>query len=289
MSRDPLLVRVLVATYPTSWRHTYGPEYAALLTDMLGPAPWFRRPAIIANVLRGATDARLRSRGGTTMTNRAPLSPAIWATGLFTIAGIAFQKLTEDQGPTDHSGLVRVAFDLLLGSAGLALLTIVIAALPTALALARGRTHGALPLLGVPLLAGALWYGLLRLGLVIADGHPVHSGPTITAAILVVAGGIAVVTATAWAASAVLRRVDAQPPRWQPTATVVLTVAMGIATLAALGWGLALRAADPTGFTTRDGLFATPFGPTWIGTVFAMAAATALAARSIGRRRTTTA
>lgn len=284
MSRDPLLVRVLVAMYPPAWRHTYGPEYAALLSDTLGPVPWYRRPAIIANVLRGATDARLRSQGGTTMTTRVPLSPAIWATGLFTIAGIAFQKMTEDQDPTDHSGLVRAAFFLLLGAAGLALLVIVIAALPTALAMTRGHANGTLPLLAVPPVAFALWYGLLRLMMVIAGDHPVHSAPNLIAAAVVIAGGIGVVAATAWAAASVLRRVNAEPPRWQPAATVVLTLAMGVATLAALGWGLALRAAEPAGLAARDGLLATPLGPSWIGSVFVMAAATALATRSIRRR-----
>jgi hypothetical protein len=283
MNRDPLLVRVLVAAYPASWRRQYGDEYAALLADTLGPAGWSRRPAIIANILRGVLDARLRSQGGAHMATRSPLPVAVWATGLFTVAGIGFQKLTEDQMPAGQHPLVGGAFDALLGSAALALAAVVVAALPAAVAMAKGRTRGALPLLAVPPLAFALWYGLLRVAFPIARDHPVHSVQNIAAATLVIGGGVAVVAATAWAAASVLGRVDAGPTRWQPTLMALLTLGMGVGTVACLSWGLAVRAADPGGFAARDGLLATPFLPSWILIIVLMAAATALAARTIGR------
>ena len=283
MSRDPFLVRALVAAHPAAWRHRYGDEYASILAESLHTASRARRPAIIVNALRGLIDARLRNPGGTTMAARSPLSTAVWATGLFTLAGIGFQKLTEDQAPASHSGLINGTFDALLASAGLALIALVIAAGPTAVAMARGRTNGTLPLLLVPPAAVALWYGLLRLALVIAHGHPVHSAQNIAAASLVVGGGIAAIAATAWSASSVLRRVNADRTTWQPTLMTVLTLGMGAGTLACLAWGLALRAADPRGFTARDGLLATPFIPSWILILLAMGTATALAARTSRR------
>jgi hypothetical protein len=277
MSRDPILVRALLACHPRSWRQRYGEEFAAVLTDSLGPARWTRRPSIVLDVLRGAVDARLSANGGALMPRRSPLSMAVWAAGLFTVAGVSFQKLTEDQTVGSAAG-TRWASDTLIVAAAIALGALVVAAVPTAVAMARGGSHGTLWLLAVPPLAIAAWFGVLRIAFLIARGHSVHSAPNVLAAALVFGSGVVVVAAIAWAATVVLRRVPAPgAARLRAVALAALAVGMAVSTAACLAWGLILRTADPAGFAAHDGILATPFLPGWILTVVLMATATGLA------------
>jgi hypothetical protein len=266
MSGDPRLVRALVACYPAGWRRRYGDEYAQLLCDMRV----VRRPALILDSLRGA----IRAHGGALMSNRSPMTVAVWAVGLFTVAGIGFQKLAED-----FTGVAGAVHRLLIAAAAVALLGIIVAAAPTAGALLRGRDPGAWKYLAVPIIGSIIWYGVLRVALTVADSH------RNVAFVLVAVAGIAVVAATAWAATVVLRRVPAaQPARLRPVALLVVAGGMALTTVAAVIWGLQVRSSDPTGFRGDDGILATPFVPSWIGAVVLLAVATGLAAVA-GRRQ----
>lgn len=129
MTGDPRLVRALLACYPHRWRREYGDEYAQLLCDLRA----HRRPGLVVDSLRGALRARLHE-GGPLMPTRSPMTTAVWAAGLFTVAGMGFQKLTED-----FTGVAGTVYALLVGAAALALLALVAAAAPTAVALLRGR------------------------------------------------------------------------------------------------------------------------------------------------------
>jgi drug/metabolite transporter (DMT)-like permease len=265
---DPRLVRALLGCYPAGWRRRYGDEYAQLLLDLRV----HRRPTLIVDSLRGALRAQL-SQGGPLMPTRSPMTTAVWAAGLFTVAGIGFQKLAE--------GVTSTGYPLLVGAAAVALLALVAAAAPTALALLRGRDTAAWKYLAVPVVGAAAWYGVLRLALAISHGHTAHSAATITGFALIAGAGIAVVAATAWAASTVLRRVPAtQPARLRPVALLVLAAGMAVTTVVALIWGLRV----PTEFHGAEGILATPFAPSWIGVVALMAAATVLATTA-GRRQ----
>jgi hypothetical protein len=284
MSRDPFLVRALLACHPRSWRQRYGEEFAAVLTDSLGPGRWVHRPSIVLDVLRGAVHARLNPNGGVLVSTRSPMSMAVWAAGLFTVAGVGFQKLTEDQALSTAAGRhagTGWAFDTLLIAAAIALGALMVAALPTAVALARGGSNGTLWLLAVPPLAIAAWFGVLRIAFLIGRGHSVHSAPNLVAAVLVVGSGVAVVAAIAWAATVVLRRVPAPGgARLRAVTLAAVAAGMAVSTAACLVWGLFLRAADPAGFAARDGILATPLLPSWILTLVLMATATGLAANA---------
>jgi hypothetical protein len=268
MTRDPRLVRALVACYPAGWRRRYGDEYAQLLCDMRV----VERPALILDSLFGA----VRAHGGALMSNRSPMAVAVWAVGLFTVAGIGFQKLAED-----FTGIAGSVYGFLIGAAALALLGIVVAAAPSAWALVRGRDPGAWKYLAVPIIGSIIWYGVLRVALSFADGH------RDTAFVLVTAVGIAVVAGTAWAATVVLRRVPAaQPARLRPVALLVVAAGMAATTVAALIWGLQVRSSDPTGFRGDNGILGTPFVPSWIAAVVLLAVATGLAATASRRQLT---
>jgi len=256
VSGDARLVRALVACYPAGWRRRYGDEYAQLLCDLR----IHRRPGLIADSLRGA----VRAHGGVLMRNAAPMTVAVWAAGLFTVAGIGFAKLAED-----FAGAGRVAYAMMVLTAGVALLALVAAAAPSGLALLRGRDAGAWKYVAVPFAGAVLWFGVLGVALAIG-GTPGF--------LLLAAAGIVVVAATAWAAGVVLRRVPAeQPPLLRPIALTTLAAGMALATVAALIWGLQVRSPGAQGF------LATPFLPSWLGVVVALGAATGLAGVA-GRR-----
>jgi hypothetical protein len=251
------LTRALVACYPAAWRRRYGDEYAQLLRDLR----IHRRPALIVDSLFGA----VRAHGGVHMSRRSPMAVLVWAAGLFTVAGSGFAKLAED-----FPGYGRVAYAVLAVAAAVALLSLLAAAAPAA------RDRRAWKYAAVPVAGAALWYGVLRVAL--AAGHRTAGFIAISAA------GLLVVAATAAAAATVLRRVPApSPARRSPVAA-----GMAVATIAAVVWGLQVRAGDPSGFRGANGLLATPFAPDWIAVVLALASATALAAYAT-RPRTGTA
>jgi hypothetical protein len=272
VSGDVRLVRALVACYPAGWRRRYGDEYAQLLCDLR----IHRRPALIVDSLRGA----VRAYGGVLMTRYSPMTIAVWAAGLFTVAGIGFAKLAED-----FTGLGSGMYALLVAAAAVALLALVAAAAPTAVALLRGRDAGAWKYVAVPFVGAVVWFGVLRLALAFSAGHGVHSAPNVTGFVLIAVSGIGLVAATAWAAATVLRRMPvAQPVRLRPVAVMTLAGGMAVASVAALIWGLRVRSGDPAGFRGDHGILATPFVPSWIAVVVALAAATVLAALA-GRRQ----
>jgi hypothetical protein len=124
MTGDPRLVRALLACYPADWRRRYGDEYAQLLCDLR----IHQRPRLIVDSLWGALRAQL-CQGGRLMSTHSPMTLAVWAAGLFTVAGIGFQKLAEDL--TGVAGTVHM---LLIGAAMVALLALIAAAAPTAVA-----------------------------------------------------------------------------------------------------------------------------------------------------------
>jgi hypothetical protein len=270
VSGDVRLVRALVACYPAGWRRRYGEEYAQLLYDLR----IHRRPALIVDSLRGA----VRAHGGVLMSGDSPMTVVVWAAGLFTVAGIGFAKLAEDSPGAGGS-----MYALLVAGAALALLALAAAAAPSAVALISARDAGAWKYPAVPVVGAGAWYGVVRLALAFSAGHSVHSAPNVAGFVLIAVTGIAVVAATAWAAATVLRRVPAaQPARLRMSAVVAVAGGMAVATVAALIWGLQVRSA--AGFRADQGLLATPFVPSWIAVVVALATATVLAALA-GRRR----
>ena len=279
MTGDPRVVRLLLACYPSGWRRRYGPEYGQLLCDLRVQ----RHPLLILDSLHGALRAQL-APGGLLMSARSPMTTAVWAVGLFTVAGIAFQKLSEDL--TGAGGSTADALRAwLVAAAAVSMLALLVATAPTGVALLRGRDRRAWGYVAVPVVGAAAWFGVVRALRAVGQPGGVHSGANLAVVAVVVLAGVGVVAATAWAASAVLRRVPAeQPARLRPVALVVLAVGMGATAVLALAWGLSVRAGDPGVVSGDQGLVATPFVPSWVATVVLLAAAAALAAVA-GRRQ----
>jgi hypothetical protein len=274
MSDDARLVRALVACYPAGWRRRYGDEYAQLLRDLR----IHRRPALIVDSLRGA----VRAHGGVFMASNSPMTVLVWAAGLFTVAGIGFAKLAED-----FTG-ARGSYTVLAVASAVALLALIVAVVPSAVALVRGHDAGAWKYLAVPIVGALLWYGVLRVALTISDGHGVHSAPNVAGFLLIAVTGIGVVAATAWAAATVVRRAPGdRTARLRPAASTAVAGGMAMATIAALVWGLRVRSGTPAVFHGEYGILATPFVPSWIAVVVALGASAVLA--GLGARRQLTA
>jgi hypothetical protein len=285
MTRDPLLVRLLLACYPASWRQRYGDEYADLITHSLRSDGPVRRVGQVSDILRGALDARIHPKGRGMADRSTPMTAAVWATGVFTIAGCGLAKMRDDAtliAAEDQHAAVGWSFDLVRVAAGIALLALFAAALPAGLALLRGRDRRSLGLLVVPVLACAAWYAAALVAVRVVGGRGAHTGVDVTAAVLLTVGAVAVIGAIAWTADTVLRRVQAGlPPRGRRAALAVLAVGMAATTLACLSWGVAVHDTDPAGYSVgNDGLFATSFAPSWIAISVLMVGATALAARA---------
>jgi hypothetical protein len=286
MITDPVLVRMLVRCYPRGWRARYGDEYASLLGDAFAATPRARRLVLVVNAIRGALDARVYSNGGAFVSVRSSITGAIWAVALFTVAGIAFQRLTDDPAITaaaDRHPGVGWSFTALVVGAVIALAAIVAMAVPAAVTLLRGHRDPTWAFVALPLAAFAVWYGILRIGLAIADHHGLHSASEVVAAALVGVTGVGVVALTAWAASRVLGRVGNPSARLRRVATSATAIGMAAATFGCLAWGLVIRAAEPSSVIARAGILASPFVANWIVVLVLMASATVLAAAAARR------
>ncbi len=218
------------------------------------------------------------------LASRPPLSVAVWATALFTVAGIGFQKMSEH---VTGAG-VGAAFAVVVVAAAVALAAIVVAAAPALVAMLRRRSAPDWRYVGVTVVAIAAWFGVLALGKALAGGHTGHSGPKLIGALLVIAAGIAVVTVLAWGAAATLRRLDEPgPARLRPVSITVLAAGMAVTTLASLAWGIAVEHAHARVSDASGGLLATPFLPSWVAILALMTVATLLAGAAARRQART--
>jgi hypothetical protein len=242
----------------------------------------FRRLLVLVNVVRGALDARTNPEGPLVSKRvGVPIAAVVWAAGLFGLAGIGFQKITEypdfKEAAEQHAA-VGWSYTIVVWAAGAAAVFVVLAGLPVSLALVRERPPGYVKVLAVPSVAVVAWFGSLPLAYLLASGHSVHSPANLTAVAVVVALSLGVVAAVAWAAAAVERRAQVRAvPRMRPIVLIVVAGAMAATTFACAAWGIALRTGDPAEFNSNDGLLAASLPASWAAITLAMAAATMLA------------
>jgi hypothetical protein len=294
VTRDRLLVRVLLAGYPARWRERYGDEFAAVLADMVAASPCRARARLIINALSGAVDARLNPPGGRTMTDRirGSIATAACAAIAFAIAGAGFQKMTEYQdfrAAARQHAAVAASFNVLRAAAVLAGIAVLAGALPLAWSVVRqaiaGRRADLIWPLAVPPVAVAGWVAVTVL-ITRLDREPLlHSAVSDSAAAAVGLLGLAAAGACAWAVVAIMRRADLAPRLLRPEVIpmAVLSACMAVVTATDLSWGLALRAADGALFHSDDGLVATSLPLSWAAGVAVLAAATAVTAAATWR------
>ncbi len=291
---EPLLVRVVLRLYPRRWRDRYGEEFASLLTEMTGAAPWPARAGLIGNAISGALDARLNPPGGSTMPDRIrrSLATAACAVVAFVIAAAGFQKMTEYPDFTaaarQHAA-IGASYSILRIAAIVAGVAVLAGALPIAWIVLRQAVTGRRADLIRPLIiapaAVSSWLAIV-LVFVRLSGHPqVHSAANIAAVAIVLPLGVAAAAACGWAAVVIVQRADLAPRllRTEVLPMAVLSVCMAVVTGADISWGLAVRAADGALFHSDNGLVATSLPPSWAGGVVVLLAVTVVTAAATVR------
>jgi len=279
--------------YPRPWRERYGEEFLAMLEQ---------RPLSFLDgldLLRGALDAHLHPALSTTGMPRqarmAYLFTALRSSVLtifcayvgFILAGMGFQKLTEDaqfQQVAQTWNLVGLAFHLVVMGAVVALLAVTAGGLPIVAAVIRSalarRRYAPLCGLAVPFLAFAVFLSVtLFLETINRPGTQhfwqffAHQGLFFGT---VLATAIASPSAICFAVAR--SEVPVRLLRFAVRVSTLVISAMALVLAATIAWGLGLRASAPQLFASNDGVLRTSTAGSWLGIVLAMALATVVAA-----------
>jgi hypothetical protein len=206
----------------------------------------------------------------------------------FIVAGLGYQKLTEYDDFMSAAArypLVGAGFHAVQAGSVVALLAVLIGGLPLAWAALRDvlarRRYGTLALFAVPILAFAALFGYGFAAIHIKDAANL-SGQATGGLIAVLVLGAAT---SAWAVSrAILRsEVPARLYRFALAPALVATGAMALMLVAAVVWGVALRASDPALFGGGDGIHGTSTALSWGVQVAVMALCTLAALLGVRR------
>jgi hypothetical protein len=287
------LAATLVHAYPRSWRERYGGELLAWVEEGgLGPMAAF-------DLARGVLDARahpeLAEEGLIRMVSRlrGAVLGVLCGYAAFVVAGAAYQKLTEYDDFTEaasrHTAL-GASFRVVVVASLVALAAMVAAGAPIGLAVVRQALGGRRELRWPLALVGVsvVWFA----GELALLAFQAHSSPGPNAHM---AGGAgfyawssttlaAVVLGVAAAATAVRRaELGLALLRFAAIGSMVVAGAMVVMLIAIVGWGFALRSADPALFNSHEGIRSGSTAGTWLAIVVVMAAASAVAVRSSAR------
>jgi len=310
--RKLALITWLLQLYPQSWRERYGQEMAVILEQR--PI----RLRTIVDLCFSALDARLdpyftTERMVSMLQRLRSTEITIFrACVVFLAAGMLFLKLYEYDAP--GSSLLEVGASApILGAPPLAI-TIGLLAIVLSLLIGAGpilwitlrqafaqRRWDVLGLLVAPLLtiiAFGLWAWVSAGFSVSAAGYEQFEPPerpqspyeTIVFLSLLTLFALGVVVTTVVTPLAA-RRVDLSERiirfAWRPA--IVVVMAMSLALIATVCWGLNLWLATPGLLIVNGGVFATPTLYSWLALVVLMALATLAAIRALWRGREPTA
>jgi len=279
--------------FPAAWQDRYGAEFGALLDETRAT------PRVLFDVLVAAVDAHVHPTGPRRrwplMIERLRLSELVvfasWV--VFVVAGLAFQRMTEEFPllTTSYFGgpAVVVAYVAIIGGAVLSLAAIALAGVPIAVAIAREAMRAGdrrqLALLATPAICLILWLGLTAA--LVALG-PLPRSPWGLLGFLLWTGSFglaAIVSTVAVSAAALGAGIDGSLYRRAAGPAASAAAAMGLTVAAVVGWGIALAVGAPEDFWGFNGLFATSTPLNWLGVVVVMAGSTVVAARAAIRAR----
>jgi len=294
--RGSPLLRHLIVLYPAAWRRRYGDEFAALLEQ----TPLTLRA--LFDVAVSAVDAHVNPTGPMRrwpfMFERLRASELVVFAGwvLFVVAGLGFSKMSEDlvtaSPPIAAGPVVFVAYSTVLVGAVVALVAVLIAGVPIALAIARtsSRAHRGrqLGLLAVPPVSLVVWIGFTFLLVDVVVPGPGLDGPARVIVFLAWAGVFclaAVASTVAVTVAAINGDVAPELYRRAVKPALIVAGAMGVVLIAVGVWGLALLATEPSFFWGGHGVLATSTALSWLGVIAGMAGGTALAIRGAALAR----
>jgi hypothetical protein len=292
MSRS---IRWLVRLYPRGWRERYEEEFVAMLEQ---------RPMTLADALDvafGALDAHLNSQLSSErpvhVVNRmrAATIAILCAYVSFVVAGMGFQKATEDPpfaSLRSTHALLGISYDVIVAGSVAALLSMMAGGIPILLATLKRafaeRRWNVLLLFAVPPLSLAMLIGytLLLAKVVDAIGPLAVHDPLNVVLFLSLVGVflLAAIASTVAVSMGVARSgINGYLYRFALVPGVIATLAMGVMFVAAIVWGIGLRAYAPELFAGDEGILATNTALTWLGIVVVMGVSTCVAGVSVLR------
>ena len=288
----------LLLLYPRVWRTHYEEEFLVTLSSH----PFSLSEGM--DVMLGALDAHLHPSLGTATlplpekighmmaAMRRSLVALFCAYSGFLLAGMAFQKVTED-GAFQRAGqmvsFVGLSFQLVIFGAIAALLAMGAGGLPIVITVIRSalvrRQRDILFELSVPFLAFAVFFLIMRL--LLALDHP-GSQPNWYLLLSRSLFFSVLLAATIISVGAVCRAVMRSeiPEKFLHFAllpAILLTFSMALVLAAIIIWGLGLAAFAPQFFAGHHGLAGTSTTGTWLGIVIAMSLAMGFATFSLLR------
>lgn len=283
------LARIVLRLYPPAWRERYGEEYDALLADHGVDA------RTLADMLRGALDARVRDLAGASpeRRQRAALAACLWAVAAAAAAVAAFVKMAEYDDFTAAAARhapVAAGRDLIFAGAGIVAAAVCAGGLVVAVALWRDLRRGARRELVHPLAAviAAAVVVALGPGVLAVYAHTQRVRSPHDPLTLAVVGAWLIVSAAAVAVGLantgrIVVRVPLRAHELRLAVGAAYVAAGGLCLTAGglVGWGIALEAESARVFGLPDGgILATPTAATWAvqvalgvgGAAFALAA-----------------
>lgn len=291
----------LLRCFPRSWRARYGEELQALVVDMSDGrrVPWRTR----ADLMRAGGREHLRAAGlqndGTPDSRiRGGASLVLWAWALFVFAGAVVQKTSEhwrQSLPQSHP-LATIAFDVLIGTAGLASVLVlagIVVALPSLVRLLRAggwcrihRTVRTAAMATVVVIAATVGLVLWAHSL---TAHQRAGADTAYACAFAVWAVLCLGTLLAWAWAAVrTERCLALSPRALATqAWLAAGVAgsMAVMSAATASWWIAVAARAPAALTGSGAVHASAAVPQLILAIALMLLAAGMG--TVGARQAT--
>lgn len=278
-------IATLLRYYPLAWRERYEEEVTDVLEQhRVSYATWF-------DLARGAFDAYLDPRfsgviGSTGRRLRRAEIAAFCAFIAFVVAGIGFQKITED---ADKAGLMQAhtaigpGYYAVIVGAVIALLAIVAGALPIAAVIARqALTGGRRDLLALLVVPPLLFVAIVAWGAV-----DLRSNSTIDSASVrgLIGFFVLAAIASAGAVSLAVARSDLNDvvlglARWP---SIIATAAMGVSLAGVIVWGIGLHASAPSSFALDGGVLTSYAYVTFLRVVIVMALAVVAALIALWR------
>jgi hypothetical protein len=288
----------LLLLYPRGWRTRYEEEFLVTLLSH----PFSLSEGI--DIVRGALDAHFHPSLGTATlplpekvkymiaTMRRSLVALFCAYSGFILAGLAFEKMTEDgafQQASQAVSFVGISFHLVIFGAIGALLAMGAGSLPIAITMTRfalvRKRRDILFKLSIPLLSFPLLFLLIQL-LQVWD-HP-GSQPDWFLILYrgIFLGTFLVVTIISVGAvchAVVCSEISEKILCFALLPAALLTLSMVLVLAATIFWGLGLYVGTPQLLTSNNGLAGTNTTDTWLGVVSVMGIATGFATFSLLR------
>ena len=207
---------------------------------------------------------------------------------VFVVAGLGFQKMTEDPPFTmsaDAQPIVGIAFDIVVVGAVVALLGVLVAGGPIAWAIVRSairtRRWRQIALLTVPVWSLVAW---LAVTFLLLQVHERDLTDALRVVLFVPWIGTfllgALASTVAVSVAAISGDVDPALYRRAVGPAVLTAIAMTVVLVAVAIWGVALLATNPTLFWGDGGVLRSSTAASWLGIVATMGVGTLVAARS---------